>query len=142
MSHICQMPVNPCSESFSEYGAFLPILPRLLMCGPGREACMDAVSAVTIERNRRGWSIRRCATAGGISNTHWGEVEKGTSALTDKVREAVATAFGWPLDWPENPPAPPAVAERDDQVLAAIAALADRVELLAAELRELRTQPH
>ena len=105
---------------------------------------MDAVNAVITERNRRGWSIRRAAveTGGIISNVWWGKFEDGSVDLTDKVREAVATAFGWPLDWPENPPAPPAVAERDDQVLAAIAALADRVELLAAELRELRTQPH
>lgn len=105
-------------------------------------SAMSAVESLIRERQRRGWSVRRCASAAGISNTHWGDVEKGIAPITDRVRDAVGRAFGWPADWVENPPAPPAVAERDDQVLAAIAALADRVEALAAEVRELRSRAH
>lgn len=56
------------------------------------------------ERNRRGWSVRSAATAGGISNTTWGGFES-TGRVTDAVRIGVAQAFDWPTTWPESPPA-------------------------------------
>lgn len=56
------------------------------------------------ERKRRGWSVRRAATAGGISNTTWGTFE-AAGQVTDTVRVGVAQAFGWPTTWPEGPPA-------------------------------------
>lgn len=59
---------------------------------------------VAAERRRHGWSIRRAAEHGGISNTHWGRFEKGGD-ITAGVRVAVARAFNWPTDWDEHPPA-------------------------------------
>lgn len=55
------------------------------------------------ERRQRGWSIRAAAHAGGISNTLWGRYEAGEAELSGRIRQAVATAFGWPMSWPEDP---------------------------------------
>lgn len=63
----------------------------------------DLRQRVTAWRTRRGLSIRRAATLGGISNETWGRYEE-TGKLTPTIRSAVASAFGWPADWPENPP--------------------------------------
>lgn len=56
------------------------------------------------ERNRRGWSVRRAASEGGISNTTWGVFES-SGQVTDAIRVGIAQAFGWPTTWPEGPPA-------------------------------------
>ena len=66
---------------------------------------VDLRRLVRTERTRRGLSIRDAATLGKISNTTWGGYEAGGN-LTPRVRTAVALAFGWMPDWPENPPAP------------------------------------
>ena len=64
---------------------------------------------VIAERRRRGWSQRRAAVAGGVSNTLWNDFEGGRvptdGSRAPTMRHAVADAFGWDLDWPENPPA-------------------------------------
>jgi len=92
------------------------------------------------ERLRRGWSMRRAAEAAGVSHTWWDLVERGAQRRHDKAREAVAQAFGWPLDWVENPPAPPVISQRDDEVLLAIASLRESVDLLRAEVLQLRRE--
>ncbi len=70
----------------------------------------DAVrERVTLERTHRAWSVRTAASRGGISNETWGRYEKG-GKLTPDMRAAIAKAFDWSADWPENPPtltAPP-----------------------------------
>jgi len=75
-----------------------------------------------------------------VSHTWWDLVERGAQRRHDKAREAVAQAFGWPLDWVENPPAPPVISQRDDEVLAAIASLRESVDQLRAEVAQLRRE--
>jgi hypothetical protein len=65
---------------------------------------------VAREREARGYfSIRaaaRAAEACGarVSYTTWSDWENGRRPLGDVVRRAVMLLFGWPADWPENPP--------------------------------------
>ena len=64
---------------------------------------------VVAERRRRGWSQRRAAVAAGVSNTYWNDYESGkvpVDGIRNPIRQAVADAFGWPLDWPESAPVP------------------------------------
>lgn len=49
-------------------------------------------------------SVRQAAGAAGISNTSWGEWERGLRALSDGVRMAVARTFDWPTTWDQGPP--------------------------------------
>lgn len=72
-----------------------------------------------------------------MSHTWWDLVERGAQRRHDKAREAVAQAFGWPLDWPENPPAPPVVSQRDDQVMAALASMTEQIVALTAQVARL-----
>jgi transcriptional regulator with XRE-family HTH domain len=65
---------------------------------------MDIRKRVADERRMRGLSGRAAASLGGIANTTWSGFEAG-GQLTDGVRRAVAKAFDWHMDWPENPPA-------------------------------------
>jgi hypothetical protein len=92
------------------------------------------------ERLRRGWSMRRAGEAGGTSHSQWDRIERGEDRRMSNTREIVAQAFGWPLDWVENPPAPPVISQRDDEVLAAIASLRESVDLLRAEVAQLRRE--
>ena len=94
------------------------------------------------ERLRRGWSMRRAGETGGTSHSQWDRIERGEDRRTTNTREIVAQAFGWPLDWPENPPAPPEISQRDDQVMAALASLREIVEQLRTEVRQLRDEAH
>lgn len=73
----------------------------------------EAVGRVQVERQLRGsWSIRRAADESGtISNQTWSVFETN-GIVTAKVRVAVAKAFDWPMDWPEN--LPPVVNSPDD----------------------------
>lgn len=64
-----------------------------------------------------------------ISNSYWSAWEAGSVPLTDGIRAAVAQAFGWELDWPENPPAAP---------ISSLDALRSEVAELRAEVRETR----
>lgn len=54
------------------------------------------------ERRKRGWSVRRAAGAGHISNTTWGRYEAGDLELSGAIHNAIAVAFGWPHDWPDR----------------------------------------
>jgi transcriptional regulator with XRE-family HTH domain len=76
---------------------------------------------VARERRLRGLSVRSAAVLGGVSNTTWGRWETSGVDLTDGMRVAVARAFGWGSDWPENPP--PETAHPVDDRLARIEAL-------------------
>lgn len=106
---------------------------------------MTSVEAVVAERRRRGWSVRTAAIAGGVSNTTWGTFER-TGAITPAVQRAVVTAYGWPADWWDNPPAqagphPGEVAELRSLVAEMAAQqteVAAQVAALQAELAELR----
>lgn len=55
---------------------------------------------VIAERERRGWSIRTAAKAGGVSNTAWTDYESGKRRLSQKMQQAVSTAYGWDIGWP------------------------------------------
>lgn len=98
---------------------------------------------VIAERRARGWSVRRAAQEGGVSNQTWGSFEAG-GALTYRMREAVQKAFGWAGTWPEDPDPilPGEVADELRQLIAAQALqleqLTERVADLDAELRLLR----
>lgn len=59
-----------------------------------------------------------------ISNSYWSAWEAGTAPLTDGIRAAVAEAFGWQEDWPENPPAAPV----------------DALDALRAEVASMRSE--
>jgi hypothetical protein len=106
-------------------------------------------SRVARERKLRGLSVRGAAALGEISNTTWGNWEKG-GPLTDGVRLAVALAFGWPTTWPEAPPAPTPLdpgQPTNADILEAVTALTmlvqnmgDAVELLAAQALGPATQ--
>lgn len=60
-------------------------------------------------RERRIGSVRKAASLGGVSNTTWARYEE-SGVLTHGMRTAVARAFGFEGDWPENPPAELALA--------------------------------
>jgi hypothetical protein len=96
-----------------------------------------AVERVREEVRLRNMSVRQAAAAGGVSNTTWGDFY-ATGIATPKMRDAVARAFDWPLDWPENPP--PLPEAREDQLIKLVAALALEVRGLADEVRELRRE--
>lgn len=107
----------------------------------------DVRSLVIDERRRRGLLSARAAAAAAtdagstISYTTWNEWETGKRPIGDSMRRAVMSLFGWPHDWPENPPAP-AVSPPDDLVggsvsLAQHVELHRRVEELAEQVRVL-----
>lgn len=74
----------------------------------------DLRDLVTRERRQRYRSVRAAAIAGGISNTRWQHYESGEIGVTDAIRRGVAVAFGWPVDWPENPVTADQPASGDD----------------------------
>lgn len=108
-------------------------------------AMTDLRKRVANERRIRGWSVRKAAQLGRISNSTWGGWENGALELGDAMRIAVATAFDWEPTWPENPPPDPFNAASDapdlhklaDEIAALRAELADAV----SELRAAADQP-
>jgi transcriptional regulator with XRE-family HTH domain len=79
---------------------------------------METVTGrVVYERHLHGWSVRRAATAGGISNTYWGGFENGEVGITETIRAGVARAFGWSPTWPEILPSWPAADQLEVRVL-------------------------
>lgn len=90
----------------------------------------------------RGLSIRQAcdaATANGykVTNTTWSRWEAGTGKLTKGVRSAVAVAFGWANDWPENPPPPPTAPGQQD-LEQQVANLVDMLTELTKQVAEQR----
>jgi transcriptional regulator with XRE-family HTH domain len=87
-------------------------------------------SVVLRERRKRGWSVRRAAGAGHISNTTWGRYESGDLELSGAIRNAIAVAFGWPPDWPERevPDWDAAVSDATVKVTAALERIEARIE--------------
>lgn len=92
---------------------------------------------VAAERNRRGWSVRTAAQAGGISNTLWGRFENGDSDVTPKVRHGVARAFDWPDEWPERTPELPQLAEIRDEAAERFGAILDALRSMSSRLEQL-----
>lgn len=88
----------------------------------------DLAERVRAERLRRGLSMRTASAAGQVSNTTWGAFENGSAKLGDSMRRAVATAFSWPIDWPERTP----VAYRQDEDV-----ILSRLDEIRSELAEL-----
>lgn len=65
-------------------------------------------AAVVTWRKAKFDSVRQAAIAGKANNETWGNFENGaTKSVTPKIRRAMIAAFGWPEDWPTNPPPPP-----------------------------------
>lgn len=99
----------------------------------------DPREAVAAERRRRGWSVRRAATEGGVSNTTWGKYEAGQEVAA--MIPAVAQAFGWPANWEDTPPVPASPADsltrRVEVLEKANARLSDEVRSLARQVSAL-----
>jgi transcriptional regulator with XRE-family HTH domain len=94
---------------------------------------------VSAERRRRGWSARTAAKQAGISNTTWSEFEK-CGEVTSRIRQAVADAFEWPADWPEQM-VPTELAAQQQLVAATTAnqqSILDKLDELLDELRQHR----
>jgi transcriptional regulator with XRE-family HTH domain len=95
------------------------------------------------ERQRRGWSLRRAADAAGTTHAHWDRIERNEARRAAEWRRLVCTAFDWPDDWVENPPAPPEVTRRDDEVLQAFAQLGETMlaamESMQRQIAELQS---
>lgn len=100
------------------------------------EPTTDLVERVVVERRLRGWSGREAAIAGGISNTTWSKFEAG-GELGPAIRRGVAHAFGWPADWPENPPAAIAPVDAVSQLRAEVERLAQVVQSQALQIGHL-----
>lgn len=115
----------------------------------------EARSRVASERRERGYfSVRSAASAASnagaeISYTTWSEWEKGKREIGDAMRRAVMVLFGWPADWPENPPdedPPPTSgagvtpAEFDREVSSLRAGLEAERAARRSEVQELRDQ--
>jgi hypothetical protein len=66
----------------------------------------ELVARVRAELKLRNWSTRKAEVeSGGIASaTTFGNWFAKGGPPTPKVREALARAFEWPDDWPENPP--------------------------------------
>lgn len=82
---------------------------------------------VAEERRLRGHlSIRQVSAGTSTSNETWSKFER-TGIVTPKIRLAVAEAFGWPSDWPEQLPPlpPPEAADALSRLEVAVRALAD-----------------
>lgn len=89
---------------------------------------------VELERRLRFSSDREAAAAGGVANTTWSRFMQ-TGEVTSGIRRAVATAFGWSMDWPENPPPSPVTPVDEREILAAeIAAMRRELERVVAQL--------
>ena len=99
---------------------------------------------VRAERLRRGWSLREAGDAGGTSHSQWDRIERNEARKPMEMRMSVCRAFDWPIDWVENPPPPPEVIQRDDQVLSAIKELGWKLlrttEALMTEIAALREE--
>jgi hypothetical protein len=59
----------------------------------------ELAELIATERRHRGWSVRRAAAEGGVSNQLWGQVEQGQTRLGHKMHRAVMQAFNWPETW-------------------------------------------
>lgn len=70
-----------------------------------------------------------------ITNSYWSAWEAGTVPLTDGLRRAVAEAFDWDNDWPENPPVAPVSSL--DALRAEVAELKDLQERTLGAVLEL-----
>lgn len=95
------------------------------------------------ERLARGWSIRHAVVESGnlITNTWWGKFEDRQQPLTDTIRDAVAAAYKWPKDWPDEVTPPAGMADVGAQrsqfeMAQEVARLADLVRELRASVRD------
>jgi transcriptional regulator with XRE-family HTH domain len=95
---------------------------------------VDLPDRVRQERELRGLSVRKAAELGGVSNETWGKYERQLTGLSPKIRTAVATVFGWPMDWPERPPRP--ARSGGTMPLDAVSQLRREVEELALVVQE------
>ena len=89
------------------------------------------------ERRRRGWSQRQAAEHGGVDNGLWSRMEKGSVAISDRSRAAVAKAFEWPLDWDVAEPWPPPANDSVNQYDALEVRVRDLEALVRALTRAL-----
>jgi transcriptional regulator with XRE-family HTH domain len=101
------------------------------------------VERVVAERQQRGLTIRQAAGLTDITNTTWSRWENEAGDPSPKLRTAIATAFGWGQDWPENPPPLPVPTDHGvtlADIFDGLNALRDgQIELLA-EMRNAAAQ--
>lgn len=97
---------------------------------------MDLTERVTRERRLRGWSARDAAIAGGVSNTTWSRFEAG-GPIGDAIRQGVARAFGWSVEWPETPPPDELPPDELSRLRHQVESLADQVQRQSRQLGEL-----
>jgi transcriptional regulator with XRE-family HTH domain len=62
------------------------------------------VERVGAELRARGLTARQAAVKGGGSNTTWSAWLQEGGRPGPTLQQAVAKAFGWSTDWPDNPP--------------------------------------
>jgi hypothetical protein len=82
-------------------------------------------------------SVSQAAGAAGISNTSWGEWERGKRTLSDGVRMAVAQTFDWPTTWDQ---APPPVADLPTGSVSAVEVMA-RLDAIDEKINRLAGLP-
>lgn len=115
------------------------------------QACRDAVAAW---REHHFDSVRQASAAARITNETWSNFEDGTTkSVTPTIRDAMMRLFGWPRDWPHNPPTAPqpgdqlpnsqTIPDQLTEILSHLgespsrAELASRLTQLADEIRKL-----
>lgn len=99
---------------------------------------MTAQQRVIEERRIRGLtSVRALTRTLPISNETWSKYER-TGYLTHGMRVAVAQAFDWPTNWPEDPPPMPPTPPVDQlrQLRAVVQSQGQAVEELSESVRE------
>jgi transcriptional regulator with XRE-family HTH domain len=96
----------------------------------------DLRKRVERERNRRSLSRREAAALGGVSNTTWGRYEDGDINLSAKVQRAIAQAFGWDADWPDQDYTEPS-SEVTARLLETLADLAGRFAQIEQRVADL-----
>jgi hypothetical protein len=68
-----------------------------------------------------------------VTNDTWGRF-LNTGELGDKLTRAIAAAFGWPLNWPDELPPLEVRMPVDDPAVANLTARMDRIETLLERL--------
>jgi transcriptional regulator with XRE-family HTH domain len=89
---------------------------------------------VRAERELRNLSVRQAARRTEVSNTTWQRWENEGGPPKPAMRKAVADAFGWDADWPENPP-PIERSRHDPDVLEELRGMRQIMDVLVGEAK-------
>lgn len=84
--------------------------------------------------------MRAASVAAGMSNTMWGLCERGEIGETPTIRQGVAEAFGWSIDWPDVLPSAELGVDVAAELEAGVSLLRAEVSTLAARVERLERQ--